>query len=107
MKQNNRQIDKPLMVISLSTIFGIVAGLSLFPEQGNAIAKTLFTILTEQFGELFLLFGFFSVIILAWLGFGKHGSIKFGEGAPQYSFFNYLAMMICAGLGSAQFTGHL
>ncbi|NOI65086.1 BCCT family transporter [Vibrio sp. 99-8-1] len=101
MKQNNRQIDKPLMVISLSTIFGIVAGLSLFPEQGNAIAKTLFTILTEQFGELFLLFGFFSVIILAWLGFGKHGSIKFGEGAPQYSFFNYLAMMICAGLGSA------
>ncbi|WCE32031.1 BCCT family transporter [Vibrio sp. SCSIO 43137] len=101
MKQRNRQIDKPLMTISLSTIFAIVAGLSLFPEQGNAIAKTLFNILTEQFGEVFLLFGFFSVIILAWLGFGRHGSIKLGEGAPQYTFFTYLAMMICAGLGSA------
>lgn len=101
MKESNRQIDKPLMVISLTTIFGIVAGLSLFPEQGNAIAKTLFSILTEQFGEVFLLFGFFSVIILAWLGFGRHGSIKLGEGDPQYPFFTYLAMMICAGLGSA------
>ena len=101
MKQNNRQIDKPLMVISLTTIFSIVAGLSLFPEQGNAIAKTLFGILTEQFGAVFLLFGFFSVIVLAWIALSKHGSIKLGESDPQYSFFTYLAMMICAGLGSA------
>lgn len=101
MKQNTKQIDKPLMVISLTTIFSIVAGLSLFPEQGNAIAKMLFNILTKQFGEVFLLFGFFSVITLAWLALGKHGKIKLGEGAPQYSFFTYLAMMICAGLGSA------
>ncbi|WP_428775059.1 BCCT family transporter [Vibrio sp.] len=101
MKQKNRQIDKPLITISLATIFSIVAGLSLYPEQGNAIAKHLFTILTEQFGEVFLLFGFFSVIILAWLGFGKHGAIRLGDEKPQYSFFTYLAMMICAGLGSA------
>ncbi|KLN64886.1 MULTISPECIES: BCCT family transporter [Vibrio] len=101
MKHKDRQIDKPLMMISLTTIFVIVAGLSLYPEQGNAIAKKLFIILTEQFGEVFLLFGFFSVIILAWLGFGKHGSIRLGEAKPQYSFFTYLAMMICAGLGSA------
>ena len=101
MKHKDRQIDKPLMIISLTTIFIIVAGLSLYPEQGNAIAKSLFTILTEQFGEVFLLIGFFSVIILAWLGFGKHGSIKLGDDKPQHSFFTYIAMMICAGLGSA------
>jgi len=101
MKQNNRQIDKPLMTISLATIFSIVAGLSLYPEQGNAIAKQLFTILTDQFGAIFLLFGFFSVIALAWIALSKHGDIKLGDSKPQYSFFTYLAMMICAGLGSA------
>ncbi|MDF2152292.1 BCCT family transporter [Vibrio sp. CAU 1672] len=101
MKHKDRQIDKPLMTISLVTIFSIVAGLSLYPEQGNAIAKNLFSILTEQFGAVFLLFGFFSVIILAWLALSKHGNIRLGDEKPQYSLFTYLAMMICAGLGSA------
>lgn len=101
MKQEKKIIDKPLMLISLSTILLIVAGLSLYPEKGNIIAKSLFNILTEQFGSLYLLFGFFSVIALACIAFGKHGNIRLGENKPQYSLFTYLAMMTCAGLGSA------
>ena len=41
MKQQRKSVDKPLMLISLTTIFFIVAGLSLYPEQGNAVAKML------------------------------------------------------------------
>ncbi|WMC10998.1 BCCT family transporter [Oceanimonas pelagia] len=101
MKQQRNTVDKPLMLVSLTTIFFIVAGLSLFPEQGNAMAKQLFNVLTEQFGSVYLLFGFFSVIALACIAFGKHGNIRLGDNKPQYSLFTYLAMMICAGLGSA------
>ncbi|WP_188628519.1 BCCT family transporter [Oceanisphaera marina] len=101
MKHEKRNIDKPLMLISLSTILFIVAGLSIYPEQGNAIAKLLFSMITDHFGSLYLLFGFFSVIVLAWIALSKHGAIRLGDGKPQYGFFTYLSMMICAGLGSA------
>ncbi|MDP5292067.1 BCCT family transporter [Oceanimonas sp. CHS3-5] len=101
MKQQRKSVDKPLMLISLTTIFFIVAGLSLYPEQGNDVAKMLFSGITEQFGSVYLLFGFFSVIALACIAFGKHGNIRLGDNKPQYSLFTYLAMMICAGLGSA------
>ncbi|WP_051303590.1 BCCT family transporter [Psychromonas aquimarina] len=98
---NERNLDKPLMAISLSVILFVVFGLALYPEQGNAVAAQLFSTLTNQFGELFLLFGFFSVIFLAWIALSKYGEIKLGSAKPEYSQFTYLAMMVCAGLGSA------
>ncbi|OLQ72163.1 glycine/betaine ABC transporter [Photobacterium proteolyticum] len=98
---SERKIDKPLMAISLSVILFVVVGLTLFPEQGNAIASQLFNTLTNQFGEVFLFFGFFSVIFLAKIALGKYGEIKLGNDKPEYSQFTYLAMMVCAGLGSA------
>ncbi|MFC1503321.1 BCCT family transporter [Pseudomonadota bacterium] len=98
---SERKIDKPLMAISISVILFVVVGLSIYPEQGNAIASQLFSTLTNQFGEVFLLFGFFSVIFLAKIALGKYGEIKLGNVAPEYSTFTYLAMMVCAGLGSA------
>lgn len=101
MIQNQKKLDKPLMAISLSVILFVVIGLAIFPEQGNDIASQLFSTLTNQFGELFLLFGFFSVIALALIAMGKYGNIKLGDTEPEYSQFSYLAMMICAGLGSA------
>ncbi len=98
---SEHKIDKPLMAISLSVILFVVVGLTLFPEQGNAIASQLFSTLTNQFGEVFLFFGFFSVIFLAKIALGKYGEIKLGDDKPEYSQFTYLAMMVCAGLGSA------
>ncbi|MGF1758803.1 BCCT family transporter [Photobacterium sagamiensis] len=98
---SEKKIDKPLMAISISVILFVVVGLSIYPEQGNAIASQLFSTLTNQFGEVFLLFGFFSVIFLAKIALGKYGEIKLGNVAPEYSTFTYLAMMVCAGLGSA------
>lgn len=98
---NEKKLDKPLMGISLSVILFVVFGLAIYPEAGNDIASTLFSTLTNQFGEMFLLFGFFSVIYLAFIALGKYGNIKLGDEVPEYSKFSYLAMMICAGLGSA------
>lgn len=97
----NKAIDKQLMAISLSVILFVVVGLALYPEQGNAIASQLFNTLTNHFGEMFLFFGFFSVIFLGWIALGKYGDIKLGNAKPEYSQFTYLAMMVCAGLGSA------
>lgn len=101
MINNEKKLDKPLMAISLSVILFVVIGLAIYPEQGNAIASQLFSTLTNQFGDVFLLFGFFSVITLAFIALGKYGNIKLGEDKPEYSQFTYLAMMVCAGLGSA------
>ena len=98
---DQKKLDKPLLFISLSVILFVVVGLALYPEQGNAIASYLFSTLTDQFGDIFLLFGFFSVIFLAFIGLGKYGNIQLGTDKPEYTQFTYLAMMICAGLGSA------
>ncbi len=98
-KKNN--IDIALTISSIAVVVFIVGYLTLFPEQGNAIANTLFSVLTNVTGSAFLWFGFLSFVILICIGLSKYGNIRLGLEKPEYSTYSYIAMMICAGLGSA------
>ena len=99
--QNKQRLDMPLLMTSIAIVTAIVAGLTLFPEAGKAGANKLFSLFTMLFGTPVLLAVFLAVVFLVMLGFSKYGSIKLGEGDPEYSTFNWVAMMLCAGLGSA------
>jgi len=98
-KESN--IDYTLTIASLGVVVFIVGYLTFFPEQGNKVAGMLFSVLTDLTGTAFLWFGFLSFFGLALLGFSKYGNIKLGLEKTEFSTYSYVAMMICAGLGSA------
>ncbi|MDD7911592.1 MULTISPECIES: BCCT family transporter [Pseudovibrio] len=101
MSNGGKRLDTFLLSISLGFVVAIVAGLTAFPEQGNEIANYLFNTFNMIFGTPVLMIVFGSVIFLAALALSKYGSIRLGEGAPEYSTYAWVSMMICAGLGSA------
>ncbi|WP_163835339.1 BCCT family transporter [Spartinivicinus ruber] len=96
-----KKLDILLLTISLVTVSSIVIILTLFPESGKTGANYIFNWLTMIFGTPILLAVFLAVVFLVILGFGKYGNIRLGDSNPEYSTFSWVAMMICAGLGSA------
>lgn len=100
-KKGLANVDLPVIIISLLVVSGVVAYLAMFPEQGTAIADNLVKSITGNLGSGFLWFGFFALIACLGLGFSKYGEIRLGEGKPEYKTSSWIAMMICAGIGSA------
>ncbi|WP_147821179.1 BCCT family transporter [Salidesulfovibrio onnuriiensis] len=96
-----KKLDMFLILTSLAVVAAIVLGLTMYPEAGKDAANYLFNLFTMIFGAPVLVAVFASVLFLTVLGFSKYGSIKLGEGQPEYSTFSWVSMMICAGLGSA------
>jgi BCCT family betaine/carnitine transporter len=99
--KKSRRIDKPLVVVSLLLIFGLVIYLAADPERTDRVANDIFATGTEIFGPYTLLYAFIALILLLALASSKYGSIRLGRGAPEYSTFSWVSMMLAAGLGSA------
>ena len=98
---DSKKIDLPLMGLSLVLIIIIVILLAIFPEGGTNVIYSLFALITKNLGAPILWFGFAVFIYCCYMAFSKYGKIKLGEGDAEFTLFQYLAMMICAGLGSA------
>lgn len=96
----NKNIDISLLIGSLILIIFVVAAMALNPEQANSTIYSIFGLVTNNLGTFMLWFGFISFIYCLVVAV-KFGKIKLGEGKPEFSLFQYLSMMICAGLGSA------
>jgi len=62
--------------------------------------NTAFKVFGEGLAWLYLYSVFFIVLIGLWLMFSKYGSIKLGDGDPEYSYFSYFAMFWSAGLSA-------
>ena len=56
---------------------------------------------TKIFSVPLMLFTFVTTVLAFYLAFGKYGSIRLGEGKPEYSNFSYITMMALAALASA------
>ena len=88
---------------SIAVILGIVIPLVLFPEAGGLIIKQLFGFATGNFGWLYLLAGLGAVVFLLWLALGRYGHVRLGraEDTPEFSYFSWVAMIFCGGIGIA------
>ena len=96
-----KRLDKLLIAVSLVFVLGIVACLYMFPEGAQSVANSIFGAMTDMFGSVTLLFAFGGILLLMMVSFSKYGRIRLGDGAPEYSTFKWVSMMICCGLGSA------
>jgi len=92
--------DRPITIVCLVLVFSFVAFMSLRPEATLNVVQKMFDYTTAVMGVPIMWFVFVGLFISLYLAFSKHGDIKLGEGAPAYSMFSYIAMMICAALAA-------
>lgn len=96
-----KRLDKLLIIISLVFVCSIVICLYAAPEASQTIANRIFGVMTDIFGAPTLVFTFGGILLLVCVAFSKFGAVKLGKGAPEYTTFKWVSMMICCGLGSA------
>jgi len=93
--------DTPLALVSLLIIFSLVGGMTAFPKASIDGAEKVLYWCTTIFASPILLFAFFAVLFVGWLGSSKYGKIRLGEGKPDYSTASWIFMFILSGLGSS------
>jgi BCCT family betaine/carnitine transporter len=95
------RIDLPLAGVSVAILFAFVALMAIRPQQTLEGVSNVFWTVIEVTGPILLVFTFATLCISIYLGVSKYGNIRFGDEAPDFSLFSYIAMMTLAALASA------
>ena len=86
-----------------SGLLVLLVGISLvaWPEEAAQVASTWMNAVTTNFGWLFSLVAFLTLIFCFWLAFGKYGQVKLGQpgDTPEFSEISWAGMMFSAGIG--------
>ncbi|SFD95331.1 choline/carnitine/betaine transport [Lentibacillus persicus] len=92
----------PVFFISAITVGLLVLAGALFTDTFKAVADTLFSFTTINFGWFYLLAVFIFVIFLVALSLTKYGKIRLGpkSSRPEYPFFTWIGMLFSAGFGA-------
>lgn len=99
----NSNTDWFIFSMSVGAILGVCTPLILYPEAGKEALDTGFNFVTQRIGIAYVLAAAGSVILLAVLAFGRHGSVVLGppDSKPSFSTFSWCAMLFCGGIGSS------
>lgn len=98
--QNKAVVDKPISIFCVALIVAFVILVIAKPDETLNAVSVVFDYATAIFGVPILWFVFIGLFVCFYLAFSKYGSIKLGEGEPEYSMFSYIAMMMCAALAA-------
>ena len=95
-------IDHKLMWPAIIFVLTVMVLAALFPEQLNRVTAVGASFITRELGFIIQIIALGCVAILAWLAFGKYGSVRFGgrEAKPEFSFLSFAFMMFTAGVGA-------
>ena len=98
--QSRAVVDKPISVTCVALIAAFVILVIVKPDETLGAVNAIFDYATAVFGVPILWFVFIGLFICLFLAFSRYGSIKLGDGDPEYSMFSYIAMMMCAALAA-------
>lgn len=96
----NSNVDLVLCIGSSVLVFFAVSLLAIYPDQANDLINKIFVFITKIVGIPLLWICFFSLVYCVYIGI-RYGKIRLGSEKTEYSLFNYISMVMCAGLGSA------
>ncbi len=96
-------IDKTTFFGALGMLLSVVIPLALWPEQGAQWIAGAKTIMTDQFGFLYLALGIAAVFFMVYIVFSDIGQIKLGDPdeKPEFSTASWAAMLFCGGIGAS------
>ncbi len=78
----------------------------LHPDAAKEQIFVLFRFITEELGWLYILAGIGSFLWCLWLAFGRYGNRTLGD-TTEYSDYSWIAMLVCAGVGSGIMYGSM
>ncbi|NTU88955.1 MAG: BCCT family transporter [Actinobacteria bacterium] len=100
-KKLSDAIDKKVFIISGLICIIFVAWSAITPTNAQAVLGSLLTLLSTDFGWLYLLVVAAFIIFLLWLAFSKYGNIRLGKDSekPAYKYSSWFYMLFAAGMG--------
>lgn len=89
-----KELDLPIMCLSLLIILCLCAVFMLFPDRSRLMLDAIRNFLGNEFGIYYVLLGIGAVICSAYMAFSKYGNIRLGDmDKPQYSTFQWGTMI--------------
>lgn len=90
-----------VFIISVIIALSIIVYGYVFNGSLTYISENIMSWVSNKLGWLYILFVFFLCLFLLWLALGKYGDVKLGDDneVPEYSNFNWFAMLFCGGTG--------
>lgn len=101
MKRNT--IEKPIFYATIIVTLLVIIPMIINPEGANNLMNSAFGKLMNNFGWTYLWFAVLALIVCMYIAFSNYGKIRLGEPdeKPQHSTFSWVAMLLCAGIGSS------
>ena len=94
-------VNKTIFIPSFLIIVAVAIILSVNPNLGQSAVKHINDFITFKFGWLFLLTPIVCLGFLIWLCLSPYGKVKFGTEPPEFSYFSWISMLFCCGVGSS------
>ena len=97
-----RQVDWPSFGSCIAIIVFVCGSLALFPEVSERVLQSSYDVIAAELGLAYLLAGCGAMSLLAWLAFGRQGSVVLAadDTPPEFSTYSWTAMLFCAGIGA-------
>lgn len=98
-----QQINPPVFWVSLITVILFVFAILMWLEQMEQIFLDIRTFISERFGWFYILTVNFLLGFCGYLFFGKYKDIRLGgdSAKPEFTFWQWFAMLFNAGIGLA------
>lgn len=95
------RIDKRVFWFSLLLVAIICVPVMLAPQRGQQALESTLSLLTGEFGWLYLWFAVVVAGVLIWLACSRYGRVKFGDpdDEPEFSTLSWLGMIFTSAIG--------
>ena len=95
-----QQIDKVNFGLTVTVLLSLSLPLLAFPSETAAALATVYGWIANHFGWFYILTGAVALVVVLYIGLGRYGHIKLGEGAPEFSTASWISMLFAAGIGA-------
>ena len=103
LQEKIKNIQISIIIVPFLIITALCSFFFIFTEETKKFFTDVNPLFRDKMSILYLSVNFFVFIFSFYLAFSKYGKIKFGEKneKPKFSFWEYGAMMFCAGLSGS------
>lgn len=98
---HNKPVDKTIFSMAVLSVLLVSIPMMMFSDTIGAAIIDVYDFVAFNLGIVFQWVAIFCVVFMFWLAFGKYGSVKLGEGEPDFSTLSWVAMLFSAGVGGA------
>lgn len=96
-----QKLNKPVFFISVAIYTALFLCIGIFTDGASTVINGVLNFTLHNLGWVYIVGYAFVFIISMILAFGRFGRERLGgkDASPEYSFFSWVAMLFCAGLG--------